>query len=216
MTGLPAGDNVTIGSDEGDALFTYRSFASAVPLVAMVVAVVVIVTGLAAIAFLMADNRPVPAIIALVLSAAFTVLVAMLVPATNVTLFNDKIPVLTIAQQSNVSFPVVTYVVATPDRKVIGRIRRTVWSRIGRHRWTLIPGGYAIEESFSRALVRKVAGKFHPRYQSNMVVHYRGKDAAWITRRPDAQGESDILEITGDIDHRLAVALATLVLGGEP
>ena len=222
MTGLRTGENVTIGSDDGEALFTYRSFASAVPLVAMVVAIIVTFTGLGAVAFLLADSRPVPAIIALILSAAFTVLIAMLVPATNVSIFNDKLPVLTIAQQSNVSFPVATYAVAGADRKVIARIRRSVWARIGRHRWQILPAdsdreiGYAIEESLSGALVRKILGKFQPRYQTNMVMHYAGKDAAWIIRRPNSEGESDLLEITGEIDHRIALALATLILGSEP
>ena len=57
MTGLRAGENVTIGSDDGEPLFTYRSFASAVPLVAMVVAIIVNVTGLGAVAFLFVDKR---------------------------------------------------------------------------------------------------------------------------------------------------------------
>ena len=68
----------------------------------------------------------------------------------------------------------------------------------------------------SRAWIRKVAGKFSPRYESNVVIHYRGKDVGWIIRRPNTEGESDLLEITGDIDHRVAVGLAVLILGSEP
>lgn len=222
MTGLPAGEPVTVHGDDGAPLFTYRSFASVVPLVAMVVAVVVIATGLAAVIFLFAEGRPVPALIALVLSAAFSVLIAMLVPPTNVTINHDNAPELLIAQQSNVSFPVVTYIVATGDRNPLARIRKSVFSRLGRNRWDILapaddrPIGYAIEESFSRALLRKFAGKFSPRYQSNIIVQQRGKDVAWIVRRPNTEGESDLLEITGDVDHRVALALATLILGSEP
>ena len=222
MVGLPAGEHATISSDDGDPIFTYRSFTSVVPLVAMIVAFIVMVTGLAAVAFLFAESRPVPATIALVLSAAFTVLIAMLVPPTNVTIHHDRVPALTIAQQSNVSFPVATYVIGTPERKPLARIRRSTWSRLGRNRWSILAVnddrviGQAVEESLSRALVRKVAGKFHPRYESNVVVRYEGKDAAWIIRRPNSEGESEVLEVTGDIDHRVAVALATLVLGSEP
>ncbi len=222
MTGLPAGESANVTADDGTVLFNYRSFATVVPLVAMVVAVVVVATGLAAVGFLIAEGRPVPAMIALVLSAAFAVLIAMLVPPLSATLNIDKTPALTIAQQSNVSFPVVTYVVGTPDRKVVARFRRSVISRLLRGRWTILaayderPIGYAIEESASRALLRKFAGKFAPRYESNLVVSYLGKDAAWIIRRPNTEGESDLLEITGAIDHRIAVALAALVLGSEP
>lgn len=208
---MPAGETVNVRGDDGQMLFSYRSFASVVPLVAMVVAAVVIATGLAAVAFLFVEGRPVPAIIALVLSAAFSVLIAMLVPPTNVTL-----PDLIVAQESNVSFPVVTYVVMTPDRKPLARFRRSVFSRLGRNRWDIVGSGYAIEESLSRALVRKIAGKFSPRYESNVVVRQHDKEVAWIIRRPNSEGEADLLEVTGDIDRRVAVALATLILGSEP
>jgi hypothetical protein len=219
---VPAGENVSIRGDDGQIIFTYRSFASVVPLVALVVAVVVIITGLGAVAFLLAEGRPVPAVIAFVLSSSFAVLIAMLVPTTNVTLHHANTPVLTLMQQSNVSFPVATYVVATPDRKVLARFRRSIWSRLGRNRWKMISAdhdntiGLAIEESLSRALMSKVAGKFHPRYESNVRVEVNGNDAAWIVRRPNTEGEADLLEITGTIDPRVAVGLATLILGSEP
>jgi len=38
----------------------------------------------------------------------------------------------------------------------------------------------------------------------------------WIIRRPDDKGDVDILDLVGDIDRRIAVALATLILGSEP
>lgn len=221
-TAVPAGETVPILSDDGKVLLTYRGFASVVPLVAMVVAVIVITTGVAAAAFLVAEGRELPAIIALVLSAGFSVLIAMLVPPVNVTIQEGTMPVVSIAQQSPVSFPVATYSVTTPERKVLARIRRSVWSRLGRNRWTILtpnensPMGRAIEESLSRALIDKVAGKFNRRYQSNIVIDYLGKDVAWIIRRPNSEGESELLEVTGDIDRRVAVALATLVLGAEP
>lgn len=189
--------------------------------VALVVSVIVAVTGLAAVIFLIAEGRPLPAIMALMLSAAFAVVIAMLVPPLNVTLFEGSHPVLLITQQSNVSFPVVTYSVTTPDRKVIGRLRKGVWSRLGRNRWDILPAsddqpiGYAAEESLSRALMRKVAGKFSRRYESNVRIHYLNRSAGWIVRRSD-HGEADVLELAGDIDRRVAVALATLILGSEP
>lgn len=213
---------MSIRAEDMHPLFTYRSFASVVPLVAMVVAVIVIATGVAAVAFLFAEGRLVPAMIAVVLSGAFSVLIAMLVPATSVTLHGTNGPELVIAQESNVSFPVVVYVAATPDRKVRARFRRSVFSRLFRNRWTILAPdddrkiGDAFEESLSRAFVRKFAGKFNPRYESNMIVRYREQDAAWIVRRPDANGASDYLDITGTIDRYVAVALATLILGSEP
>jgi len=216
------GEIVTIRSDAGDAILSYRSFASIVGIVALVVSVIVAVTGIAAVLFLLFDGRIFPAIMALLLSAAFVVVIAMLVPTTQVSLFEGSNPVLQIAQQTNVSFPVVTYAVGTPEQKIIGRLRKSVWSRLGRNRWDILttngdrPIGYAAEESLSRALVCKIAGKFNARYQSNIRINYLGKGAGWIIRRPDINGDADVLEIAGEMDRRLAVALATLILGSEP
>ncbi|HYS54959.1 MAG TPA: hypothetical protein VER58_14470 [Thermoanaerobaculia bacterium] len=216
------GEIVTIRSSSGEALLSYRSFASIVGIVALVVSVIVAVTGLAAVLFLMFDGRVFPAVMAFLLSAAFVVVIAMLVPTTHVSLFEGSHPVLQIAQQSNVSLPIVTYTIGTPEQKVIGRLRKSVWSRLGRNRWDILttngdrPIGYAAEESLSRALVRKVAGKFSSRYQSNIRINYLGKSAGWIIRRPDINGDADVLEIAGEMDRRLAVALATLILGSEP
>lgn len=206
----------------GEPLLTYRSFASVVGIVAIVVSVVVIVTGTAAIAFLLYDGRVLPAILAFLLSAAFAVVIAMLVPPVRVILYEGTTPSLIIAQKSNVSFPVAIYSVETPERRDIGRIRRRVWSRLGRNRWDILsangshPIGFAIEESLSRAMLRKIAGKFSRRYESNVRIRYLGNHAGWIARRPDVSGEVDVLDVAGDIDRRLAVALATLILGSEP
>jgi hypothetical protein len=97
-----------------------------------------------------------------------------------------------------------------------------VWSRLGRNRWDILnshddrPIGYAVEESLSRAWLRKFAGKFNPRHQTNVRINYLGKGTGWIVRRPDSNGDVDVLDIAGDIDRRVAVALATLILGSEP
>ena len=201
---------------------TYRSFASVVGIVALTVSVIVAVSGVAAVLFLLFDGRPFPAAMAFLLSAAFTVVIAMLVPTTHVTLYEGSHPVLHIAQQSNVSFPIVTYAVGTQDQRIVGRLRKSVWSRLGRNRWDILnehderPIGYAAEESLSRAWIRKVAGKFNPRYETNVRINYLGKGTGWIVRRPDSSGDVDVLDIAGDIDRRVAVALATLVLGSEP
>jgi hypothetical protein len=69
-----------------------------------------------------------------------------------------------------------------------------------------------MEESLSRALLRKVAGKFSRRYEANLHIDYLGKDVGTIARR----GAEDVLELHGHIDCRVAVALATLILGSEP
>jgi len=171
--------------------------------------------------FLLFESRPVPAIMAALLSAAFAVVIAMLVPPTHVTFYSSEDPVLHVAQESSVSFPVVRFIVGTPEERVIARLRKSAWSRAGRNRWEILdaeqrPIGFAAEESLSRAWMRKIAGKFARRYESNVRIHYLGKAAGWILRRPDENGDADVLDVAGDVDRRVAVALAALVLGSEP
>lgn len=224
MSGMPAGETVNVRDDNGDILLHYRSFASVTSVVAAVMAAIVIVSGVAAAIFLYTEERIVPAGIALLLAAAFSVMIAMLVPPTNATLYDGAQPVLTIAQQSSISIPVVTFLVATADGKPLARLRKSVFSRLGRNRWRILPPiderpiGEASEESLSRAVVRKMLGKFSARYQSNVVIRYLGRAAATIVRRPAADGVVDVLDIDPEspLDRRVAVAIATLILGSEP
>jgi uncharacterized integral membrane protein len=217
-----AGEVVSIRDETGQTLFTYRSFASVVGVVGLVVSVIIAVTGAAAVLFLLFESRPIPAIMALLLSAAFAVVIAMLVPPVQVTLYNDTSPALHVAQEGNVAFPIAWYVVGTPDEPAIARLRKTAWSRIGRNRWDILrpsdgrPIGSAAEESLGRAVMRKLAGKFSRRYEANVRVRYFEKNVAWIIRRPDESGDVDVLDLGGDIDRRVAIALATLILGSEP
>lgn len=224
MSGIPAGDTAYIRGEDGNAVLSYRSFASVVGVIAALMSAVVLVAGVAGVLFLLLERRPLPAIAALMLSAAFAATIVMLVPATNVTIFEGAAPAITIVQQSTVSFPSVTYVVATPDGKPIARIAKSFFSRFGRNRWLLLSTedflarGEAVEESFGRALVRKLFGKFAPAYQSNVDIAWNGEPAGKIIRRPGADGQADLLTLnpTTTLDRRTAVALATLVLGSEP
>ena len=222
-SGVRAGEVVAIRDESGETLFTYRSFASVVGVVGLVVSVIIAVTGAAAVLFLLFESRPIPAIMALLLSAAFAVVIAMLVPPVHVTLYSEATPVLHVVQEGNISFPIASYVVGTPDDPAIARLRKTAWSRAGRNRWDILrpgdgrPIGSALEESLSRAMLRKVAGKFSRRYEANVQVRYFERSAGWIIRRAENNdGEVDVLDIAGDIDRRVAVALATLILGSEP
>ena len=210
--------------DGGAVVLSYRSFASVVGIIAALMAGVVAVAGAAGVIFLLMEHRPIPAALALILSTVFAVLVVMLVPRINVTIYDGPDPAMTIAQQSSVSFPVVTFVVTTIEGKALARLRKSFFSRLGRNRWAILPPnhhgprGEALEESLGKALLRKVAGKFDPRYQANMRIRYAGSEAGWILRRPTETGAVDVLDLAPDapLDRRVAVALAVLVLGSEP
>ncbi|MBV9495769.1 MAG: hypothetical protein JOZ54_16095 [Acidobacteria bacterium] len=212
-SGLPFGETARIVGDDGAVLLTYRSFASIVGTVAALVAGVVIVAGVAGTLFLVAEGRPLAAVSTFVLSILFTALVAMLVPRTNVALYDGSHPALTIAQRSRF-----IHLVATPDGRPLALLRKSPFSRFGRNRWTILTPsdgreiGSAVEDSFAGALLRKLFGKFSRSFQTDLLLTYEARDAGRIHRR-----KADVLDLgTSAMDRRVAVALATLILGSEP
>lgn len=208
-----------IRSDQGQILLSYRSFASVVGIVAALVSAIVSLAGLAAVLFLFAEGSPVRAIAALGLTLLFAFFIAMLVPHVNVTLYDEHHPALTISQRA--THPGTSYVIAAPNGTPLAEVRKGAFARLGRHRWMIYQEGRLLaeakEESWSRAMRRKVLGKFNRRYETNFLIESGGIDIGRIIRRPDAHGDVDVLELTNDaLDRRVAVALATLVLGREP
>jgi hypothetical protein len=224
MSGMPAGETARIRDDEGNALYSYRSFASVIGIVASLVAAIVLVTGIAASVFLMWEKHQFTSITAFVLSIFFALLIVMLVPPISVTLFNDDKPAITISQRSRTSFPSATYAVVTPDGHTLALLRKSLLSRLGRNRWRILDiagrqSGEAIEESFTRAVIRKLAGKFDRHFEANMSVRAGGREVAEIIRRVEKDPANvDVLEIRNEdlIERRVLIALATLVLGSEP
>ncbi len=218
-TGLRAGEVANIRSESGQVLFSYRSFASVVGIVAALVSGIVTFAGLAAVMFLVAEGSPARAIAALVLTLFFALFIALLVPRINVTLYDEHHPALTLSQRTHL--PTSRYVIALPNGTTLAEIRKTPFSRLGRHRWTVAQEGRLLaearEESWSGAMVRKALGKFDRRFETNLRIEYGGLPAGRIIRRRNPQGELDLLELTNDaLDRRVAVALATLILGREP
>jgi hypothetical protein len=222
--GVRAGDVATIADPSRQPILTYRSFASVVGIVATLVISIVLLTGLSSALFLNAEKRPGAAIAAAMLAFVFAILIAALVPRTRVSLYSGNDPVLRIVQSSRFSFPSTTWAIRTPGGDTLAEIRKGAFSRLATNRWTItgpadVRGrAYASEESFSRALVRKLLGKFRRKFEANIRVVHHGVPAAVIVRRPDAEGQIDYLELTAgsDLDPRVAVALATLVFGLEP
>ncbi|MGZ4777689.1 MAG: hypothetical protein ACXVH7_06685 [Thermoanaerobaculia bacterium] len=225
-SGVRAGENVSIRGENGDVVLTYTSFASAIGIVAALMSGIVAVAGVAAGLYLSNEGRTLPAIAAVMLAVFFALFIAMLVPSTSVPIREGDVVALTIAQQSRFAFPRVAFQVMTPEGDVIAVIRRSILSRLGRNRWTIVTPvkdrqiADATEESLSRAITRKFAGKFNRKFESNVRIRAGYETIGWIVRRPASDGEFDVLDLSGDsgklLDRRVAVALATLVLGSEP
>jgi hypothetical protein len=213
-TGIRAGQLASVRGAGDEVLLTYRSFASVVGVIAAFLAGIVAVAGAAGILLLFYQGAPLRALLVLVLTIVFSIVIAMLVPRANVTLYDENHPALTISQGA--VFPSATYIVATPNGAHLAELRKSFLSRLGRNRWTITQDGRylgeAHEESFGGALLRKLFGKFSRKFETNVRITYGGVDAGRIIRRA-----ADTLELTGDaLDRRVAVALATLVLGREP
>lgn len=222
--GVRAGEIASIADAAGQPLLTYRSFASVVGIVATLVIAIVVLTGLSSALFLNAEDRPGAAIAAAMLTFVFAIIIAALVPRTRVTLYAGNDPVLRIVQSSRFSFPSTTWTIRTPDGDTLAVVRKGAFSRLTTNRWTITgpadqrSRAYASEESFSRALIRKLLGKFRRKFEANIRLVHDGVPAAVIVRRPDEKREVDYLELTSgsDLDPRVAVALATLIFGLEP
>lgn len=218
-TGVRAGEVVHVRGDAGEVLLTYRSFAGVVGIVAALVSAIVALAGLAGVLFLIAEESPLRAAAALVLTIVFSFFIGMLAPRTNVTLYDDGHPALTISQSS--MFPSATYVVAAPNGAHLAELRKSFLARLGRNRWTIHQEGRflgeAMEDSFGGALLRKLFGKFSRRFETDVAITVGGMEAGRIHRRPDTHEQVDVLALTSDVlDRRVAVALATLILGREP
>lgn len=202
--------------EDGHPVLTYRSFASVVGIVAALVSGIVFVAGLAATTFLFVEEAPLRAIAVLALTVVFTLGIAMLVPRIQVTLYDADQPSLTISQ--NFVFPTASYVIATASGTTLATLRRSALARLGRNHWTIFADGHrmgqAAEESLSRSFTRKLLGKFNRRFDANVRIEYSGLDAGTIIRRG---ADADTLDLRGDLlDRRVAIALATLILGSEP
>lgn len=218
-TGLRAGEVAAVRGDHGQVVLSYRAFAGIVGVIASLVTMIVALAGVAAVAFLIAEGALLRAAAAFALTFAFAYCISLLVPRIDVSLYAEGAPALTISQRSVA--PAASWVVTTPDGQELGVIRKSFLTRLGRNRWRIVQHGRwigdAIEESFTGALVRKVLGKFSRRFETNMIVRNGDVPTARIIRRPERNGQYDLLEMTGDLlDTRVVIALATLVLGREP
>ena len=190
-----------------------------VGIVAALVSGIVIVAGIAAVLFLLAERAPLRAVAVVVLTLAFAFLIGLIVPRVTVTLYDDAQPALTLSQRT--FFPTASYTIVTPSGVTLADVRRTFFSRLGRNRWTIAQQGRfvgdAAEESLGGALVRKALGKFSRRFETNIRLEHGGIQAGRIIRRAGSTDAIDVLEISSDaLDRRVAVALATLILGREP
>jgi hypothetical protein len=215
---------VAILADDG-ATWWYPSFVSVTSLVATLVTAFVSLCGMAAITYLVINGRYGAALLSLLVTAGFEVIIPLLVPPADIVFFSDmklSTPALEIVQIGRPLLPSDWFSVRAPDRQELGRIERSALSRLTRHRWLIYDAdgrlrGVTIEESTARAMIRKVTGKFRPDLDSDLVLTIDDRAAGRLIRR--SAGDRVTLEVlTGNesLDERLIVAMAALIFGLEP
>ncbi|HUR80324.1 MAG TPA: hypothetical protein VM733_06140 [Thermoanaerobaculia bacterium] len=213
-SGLHAGETAAVRGANGETLLTYRAFASITGVIAAFLSGIVAVAGIAATVLLLYEQSFFRALMALAMTFAFSIVIALLTPRIQVTLFEESNPALTIAQRS--MFPAATYVVSAPNGAQLAELRKSFLSRLGRNRWRVLQNARLVAEAreagFFGAMLRKVFGKFSRSFETDVDVTSGGLAVARIHRRT-----TDVLQVTSDaIDRRVLVALATLVFGREP
>jgi hypothetical protein len=200
-------------------VFSYRGFASVTRTVALLVSVVILLSGLAGALLLLAEGLPSRSIAVGVLTLLFTWLVKQLVPRLRVTLYQGAVPALTLSEQPRLTTS--TVILATAEGVRLAEIRQTGLSRLGRNRWIIdvngVPLGHAVEEGLGPAMVRKLLGKFSRRFETNIVIVFARTIVGQIVRRDRGDDERHLLELRGDLlDRRIAIGLTALILGREP
>lgn len=224
---VPYGEQSTVRDEDGEPLFYYRRPVNLVGFVAGLVAGFIFLAGLASTIFLTIDRRIIPAALALVLTAVFFTIVLLLVPRRHIYLYKDESMTsvaLMLWQETRLSFPILRFTARAPDGTMIGCFTKSAFSSLGRHRWAIFDRmgvariGHAVEDSFWRAMVRKVLGSFFGMLRTNFLLFMNGQQVGVIDRRTTPL-DRYFLDLRGEggeqVDRRVALALAVLIDGLE-
>jgi hypothetical protein len=218
------GDLAAITCDDGTTLW-YRSFVSITALVATLVTAFVSLCGMAAVIYLLIDGRFGAAILCLLVTTGFELIIPLLIPPVDVRFFSDRslnTRAMEVTQIGRPLLPSDRFSVKDGDGRELGRVERSALSRLTRHRWSIFDDalrarGETIEESTGRALIRKITGRFRPDLDSDLVLTIDDRPAGRLVRR-DA-GDRVLLDLSRRVeglDERVLVAMAALVFGLEP
>ncbi|HEY5611346.1 MAG TPA: FHA domain-containing protein [Thermoanaerobaculia bacterium] len=213
-TTIPYGETSTIRDEHEKPLFYFRRSFHLIAFVAGLVAGMVVIAGLAAAGFLLAERVPAQAFLALVLTIVFIGVILSLVPRRYIQIYDDEqltSIALMLWQESRLSFPRLRFSVRLGDGTVIGSLEKNWYSNFGRRRWWFLDklgtrkGRHAREDSFSRAIFR---------LKTNYRLYDGGKPVATLARR-DTPFERHLLDLTADVsralDRRMALGFAMLL-----
>lgn len=222
----PAGESGSVSSEASTPLLYFHAPGKLIGIVAAMVAAIVTLGGLAATAALAAGFRFGAASAALVLTAAFTAMILLLVPRRHLLIFRDqemKKVAMTIRQDSLFAFPHLRFSAAQPDGATVGFLEKNSFSNLGRRRWwvfdreRILPTAYAVEDSWVHALARKLSGNLFSVFRTDFRIYLGSSPAGWISRREPYRHSLDLSEDSSfQIDRRMGIALAVVISTVEP
>lgn len=219
----PYGEVASIRDERGQGLFWFRRQGSAIRLVASVLALMILLSGVAAALLLAVQYRFVPAGGALLLTLIFAAVIFALAPKRFVVLYSSEALTgksLSVIQENRLTFPKVRYSIRSEDGTTIARCEKNALRGLGlaRQRWWILDRttsaaiGYADEQSLGTAWARKLVGIF-------VSIH-----AAWNITVGDKnvgsiqpQDGAVVLDVSSDpaftLDRRTALGIALMLEG---
>ncbi len=225
---VPYGERSTVRDESGNPLFHYQRPVNLAGFLAGLFATLVILAGAGVTIFLAASGFYLQALVALLMTFGFALVILLLVPQKrHIYLYDDpelRSVNLMLWQESRFAFPVLRFSVRTADGRMIGSFSKNVLSAFGRHRWAIGDAfgsstvGCAIEDSLGMALLRKFLGSFFGLFKTNFQI-FDGDEQVGVIDRRTSGLDRYFLDLTPDasygFDRRTALALAVLIDGLE-
>lgn len=223
---MPRGGVSSVQDDDRRPLYYFKRPINLVGIVATLVGGFVVVSGIAAVAFLLADSRFFSALLAIALTVGFSWIIIMLIPRKAIAIFNDESlqsPSIVLVQESRFAFPVLRFSVRGQDGKPFAFFQKNAFRNLLKRTWWMYdsasgdPVGYAVEESLLLAALRKIGARVFG-MRTNFRLIYRGSRVGVLDRR-QIKDDRYALDLSADsdftFDRRTALAFAVMIDGVE-
>lgn len=219
---MPRGGVSSVQDDDRSPLYYFKRPINMVGIVATLVCGFIVVSGIAATAFLLADSRFFSALLAMALTAGFSWIIVMLIPRKAIVIFNDESlqsPSIVIFQESRFAFPVLKFSVRSQDGKPFAFFQKNAFRNLLKRTWWIYdsasadPAGYAVEDSLLRATLRKIGARVFG-LRTNFRILYKGSRVGTLDRI-QIKDDRYALDLTEDpsrtFDRRTALAFAVMI-----
>jgi len=223
---MPRGGISSVQDDDKTRLFYFRRPINLVGIIATLVCGFIVVSGIAATAFLLADSRYFSALLAMALTGGFSWIIVMLIPRKAIVIFNDESlqsPSIVVFQESRFAFPILRFSVRGGNGNPFAYFQKNAFRNFLKRTWWIYdsasedPVGYAVEDSLLRATLRKIGARVFG-LRTNFRILYRGSRVGVLDRRAikDDRYALDLSEDTEfTFDRRTALAFAVMIDGVE-